>query len=265
MIIGISGKIGSGKDTVGKIIQFLTLNQQYFPITVEDFLNDPKASLFVQHENRWTNWQIKKFADKLKDIVCLLLGCTREQLEDHEFKEKELGEEWWVIRYALLAYPKGHIESHKVEVYTKDGLEKLKTNDLCMYPRIDKLTPRTLLQLLGTECGRNIIHPNIWVNALMQEYKSYTVKGNNLNGSEQEAEVDCPDWIITDVRFPNEAQAIKDRGGIIIRVERPDLDNNKSQHQSETALDNWEFDHVINNNGTMNNLIDSVKSLNLQL
>ena len=34
-----------------------------------------------------TNSEIKKFADKLKDIVCLLIGCTREQLEDQEFKK----------------------------------------------------------------------------------------------------------------------------------------------------------------------------------
>ena len=42
------------------------------------------------------NWKIVKFADKLKDIVCLLIGCTRQQLECREFKEKELGEEWGV-------------------------------------------------------------------------------------------------------------------------------------------------------------------------
>jgi hypothetical protein len=41
-----------------------------------------------------SGFEIKKYADKLKDFVCILIGCTREQLEDQEFKEKELGEEW---------------------------------------------------------------------------------------------------------------------------------------------------------------------------
>ena len=41
------------------------------------------------------NWKIVKFADKLKDIVCLLIGCERKKLENREFKEKELGEDWW--------------------------------------------------------------------------------------------------------------------------------------------------------------------------
>ena len=61
-LISISGKIGSGKDTVAGIIQKITGNQ----------------------------FEIVRFADKVKDIVCLLLNCTREQLEAREFKEKAL-------------------------------------------------------------------------------------------------------------------------------------------------------------------------------
>jgi hypothetical protein len=38
--------------------------------------------------------EIKKFADKLKDMVCVLLSCTREKLEDREFKNTPLGEHW---------------------------------------------------------------------------------------------------------------------------------------------------------------------------
>ena len=73
-LIGISGKIGSGKDTVGKYLQYL-FSTEYPRHTFEEFLKYP----------RWVNdndWQIKKYADKLKEIVCLLIGCTREQLED---------------------------------------------------------------------------------------------------------------------------------------------------------------------------------------
>ena len=89
MLIGISGKIGSGKDTIGKIIQYLiclelnTLAPHQF--SFKDFVKST-ASNEIQ-----SGFKIKKFADKLKDIVCLLIGCTREQLEDREFKEKELG------------------------------------------------------------------------------------------------------------------------------------------------------------------------------
>ena len=106
------------------------------------------------------------------------------------------------------------------------------------YKRI--LTPRLLLQLLGTECGRNIIHPNIWVNSLISEYKSI----NNRGQKPKDDIFTFPNWIITDMRFPNELEAIKNRGGISIRVFRniDDIDKDRNprvytepEHPSETA------------------------------
>lgn len=250
-LIGISGKIGSGKDTLGIVIK-----------NCAD-----------------SGCEIKKFADKLKDIACLLIGCTRRQLEDRGFKEKELGEEWW--QYGLIRE-----NTRKPILYPskKEDIEKqLKVfNNARMY--INKLTPRKLLQLLGTECGREIIHPNIWVNALFADYvcdncgQQECPTGEEHTG--QMIDSSFPNWIITDVRFPNEAQAIKDRGGIVIRVNRfkiitktlPDgtecsfIPNplfDGEEHPSETALDDYEFDHVIDNNGSIDELIGKIKQLNL--
>lgn len=85
MIIGVSGKIGSGKDTVGKIIQ---------SITNSDHKEGTLAVINNNYSTPDTDWQIKKFADKLKDTVCLWTGCTREQLEDADFKDTEIGKDW---------------------------------------------------------------------------------------------------------------------------------------------------------------------------
>ena len=82
-LIGISGKISSGKDTVGKIIRILTSSPHFTNEAVLDFL---EKDLYE------SEWQIKKFADKLKDIVCILIGCTREQLEDESIKSLSLQE-----------------------------------------------------------------------------------------------------------------------------------------------------------------------------
>jgi hypothetical protein len=191
-LIGISGKINSGKDLAGKI------------------LNDLSGDIF---EN-------KKFADKLKDIVCMLIGCTREQLEDREFKEKELGEEW--------------------RQYFNDDYDLVCEKESTFS---SLLTPRKLLQLLGTEAGRQVIHNNIWVNALFADYDTSSNYDSN--------------WIITDVRFPNECQAIKDRGGIVIKINRDSdvVDN----HSSETALDNYDgFDFVVDNNGSIDDLTNNL-------
>lgn len=269
MIIAINGKIGSGKDTVGKIIQYITDGHD----VIESFETWNKRD--IKHK-----WEIKKFADTLKDIVCLLIGCTREQLEDHEFKDTELGEEW--IRYA---YADGHYDfyqngkthkrMHSVFCDKEKYEEERRINWQTAYR--NPLTPRLLLQLLGTECGRNIIHPNIWVNALFADYNCNHCKQNpceiehkNLLGMKP----NYPNWIITDMRFPNELKAVKDKGGISIRVNKPCeecgvIEGHKmilhkikpSEHESETALDNADFDYVIENNGTIEKLIEKVKEI----
>ena len=219
MILGISGRIGSGKDTVGNIIQMLALT------------NDPTV-----------NWEIKKYAGKLKEIASILTGATLEQLEDQDFKKQEMGSEWGI-------------------------------------------TYRELLQKLGTEAMRNGLHENVWVNALMADYGKYINQATGeqvliddylyyKNGLDSKAEIVTkqePNWIITDMRFPNEFDAIKSRGGITIRVNRPysttggnGIPATFSQtqfHPSETALDNHEFDYVINNTSSMSDLILKVREI----
>ena len=197
MILGISGRIGSGKDTVGNIIQMLALT------------NDPTV-----------NWEIKKYAGKLKEIACMLTGCTLEQLEDQDFKKLQIGPDWG-------------------------------------------MTYRELLQKLGTEAMRNGLHENVWVNALFADYNA---TGYNYTGCKNkviQGEWEYPNWIITDMRFPNEFDAVKVRGGITIRVNRTNRWNKPQdiEHASETALDNHNFDYVIDNNGSISDLITKVREI----
>jgi hypothetical protein len=110
-------------------------------------------------------------------------------------------------------------------------------------------TVRDFLQLLGTDAIRNGLHSNAWVNALMADYKP--AKMDQYNPS---------NWIVTDVRFPNEAEAIKDRGGIIIRIDRPGVEP-VNAHPSEIALDNWDFDYKIANVSDLVSLKQSVEVL----
>lgn len=255
-LISISGKINSGKDTVAAILQILSKAPHLNNKGVLKALNDVKSLNNV--------YNIKKFADRLKDMVCLLLGCTREQLEDRDFKEKELGKEWWVWK-----------SYYDNTLFTYTG----QTMDI-KYWELIKLTPRKLLQLIGTECGRNILHPNIWVNALFSEYRPIDLHNNISNKDVLDySSATFPNWIISDMRFPNELQAVKDRDGLTIRVNR-DIDcslcfgkgcthcyegkvENQGQHESETALDDAEFDIIINNNGTLDDLITKVRNLQI--
>lgn len=260
-LIGISGKIGSGKDTVGEIIQYLTSPNigskgSYEECKVNGFVYD------IVFENR-------KFADKLKDMVCMLLGCTREKLEDRDFKEGNLPKQWdkWIFHFSdkYGNYSKYFI-SEKEALDYKSNLEDEGGYFFLEEPKQIQMTPRLLLQLLGTDCGRDILHPNIWVNATMVDYEIKNVLDYNYNIVVEDNLRDAyykslPNWIITDMRFANEADAVKSRKGLTIRVNRG-YEVRKNEHASETGLDTYrDFDYIINNNGTIADLVEKVKEI----
>ena len=194
--------------------------------------NKPTFEDWMNNYSHRSNWEIKKFADSLKDIICILIGCTRKQLEDRDFKETSLGVEWRVFKHTLdnsILSPQEMSIQHALHNGFRD----------CFYEEIN-LTPRLFLQKIGTDLFRNQLHPNTWVSSTFANY---------LNDA----------WIITDVRFPNELQAIKDRNGIVIRVNRNNSLFKSVIHESETILDNATFDYIVDNNSDIQSLIEKVK------
>jgi len=223
MIIGISGKIGSGKDTVGEIIQKLCAT------------------------NEGPNFEIKKFAGKLKQTASLLTGVSTEKFEDQEFKKLYMGEEWNYFNTTFLE-DIGKVDHHH------------------------QMTYREFLQKLGTDAMRDGLHVNVWINALFADYVPEIKPGGfqrilkDANGVAYgyENEVDLPNWIITDMRFPNEMEAVVKKSGVTIRIVRENLtsfENMLTPHSSETALDDADFDYTINNNSTLERLVETVRTI----
>jgi hypothetical protein len=230
MIIGINGYSGSGKDTIGKLIQIITCKKIPDGYDLEELI----AFYHVQHEwwlEEESGWEIKKWAGKLKTIASLLTGIPVQKFEDQEFKKTNLGSEWstWIPYESDSPWI---AEGEKAEM---------------------RMTVRDFLQKLGTEGLRTGLHENTWVNALMADYQPLGYDPLT------EAEI-YPNWIITDTRFPNEAKAIKDAGGIIIRVDRPGV-SAINAHPSETGLDNWDFDHKIMNGSDLVSLMFTVHNI----
>ncbi|MFE7479991.1 hypothetical protein [Streptomyces sp. NPDC057552] len=96
---------------------------------------------------------------------------------------------------------------------------------------------RGLLQRCGTEAGRGLLGPDIWVDTLFKDVRTGVPT------------------VISDVRFPNEAQAIKDRGGLVVQVCRPkQMLIDGAAHISENALTGWDFDVVLLNTGSLDDL-----------
>lgn len=195
MIIGISGKAQSGKNTVSKILQLID-NCKTWGYNMSDeeiikyccnHLNSEVKSAFIE----------VSFAKILKEMASILTGVPVNYWEKPEFKE-----------------------SYNVTFG--------KTN-------------RKLLQDIGQGL-RDYVGYNVWVNALFRSYSN-----------------ECK-WIISDVRFVNEATAIKEASGILIRINKvPKYEDNDV---SETNLDNYNnFDYIINNDGSIEDLITQVISI----
>lgn len=100
---------------------------------------------------------------------------------------------------------------------------------------------REFLQRFGTEMGRQVFGNDFWVNQLMSGYA-------------------VTDWAISDVRFENEASAIQDAGGVVVKLIRPGTDVGDT-HVSEAGLYDDSIDHVILNDGSLSDLYRSLDQL----
>jgi len=178
----------------------------------------------------------ESFASTLKDAVAAVFGWDRVMLEGRTKEAREWREQvdsWWAVRLNM-----------------------------------PDLTPRLMLQLWGTEVCRRGFHDDIWIASLE----------NKLRASKDHV-------VISDCRFPNEIKAIRAQGGKILWVQRGVIPHwydiackaNKGDskaiqwladegiHASETAWAGTAFDHTINNNGTIDALYNTVKSLVIDL
>jgi phosphomevalonate kinase len=145
----------------------------------------------------------------------------------------------------------------KYELYARD--KTLMYDELYDHKTFET---RNKLQQYGTENGRDKYHQDIWIRGLDIQIETFRRRSNDQ----------CL-IIICDVRFTNEAEYIKEKGGKIIRViasdrteERYLRESNKNKemyekivnHKSEIELDLYKFDYYINNNKDNNNFYKEI-------
>ena len=174
----------------------------------------------------------ESFANTLKDAVSSVFGWDRTMLEGRTKAAREWREEvdhWWAERLDM-----------------------------------PTLTPRWVLQYWGTEVCRRGFHDDIWIASLE----------NKLRNSKDNV-------VISDCRFPNEIQSIRNAGGKIVWVRRGELpewydvaiEANKGHnwalnelkmqkiHASETAWVGTDFDHILDNNRSIDDLYQATASI----
>lgn len=101
-------------------------------------------------------------------------------------------------------------------------------------------SPRQMMQTLGTEWGRNLIAEDVWLTCAK---KALANADHGL--------------VIADVRYENEAQWIRDHGGVIVHIQRPGAEK-VSSHASEAGVAIAAGDLVVLNDGSLNELYANV-------
>lgn len=168
------------------------------------------------------------FADALKDAVSVIFGWDRKMLEGDTKESREWREQvdpWWSDKFGY------------------------------------NVTPRLMLQMMGTEAGRDVFHDQIWIHTVARRLKEH-------------AHV-----IIPDVRFANEIDFITDNGGFVVQVSRgknpkwydiaakanaeknTDLMTEYGIHYSEWAWIGHHRDYIIDNNGSLSMLESDIKHM----
>jgi len=218
MIIGISGKKQAGKDTIGKIIQYLTYSSKAnIPMSYDDFIANYEA-IYYNNDLAINGFKIKQFADPLKAILATL-GVDRRLMDIEKGKE------------SLMPYP--WLDEWN-DLSTGERLQRVSVG----LGKESSFTIRKALQVIGTDRKR-YVH----------------------NGAGTYTEGNLPNWVITDIRFPNEINAVTSRKGFIIRVIRKNKVEIKDTHKSETELDDYKFIYNVHNDGSKHDLIPKIKEI----
>ena len=236
-IVGISGKKQSGKNTTANILHGIVLKEKGL---IKDYNIDANGKLMINTTSSdgaegWGEFDI-----------------TRKDAQFLEYAEHNMWPYVKLYSFAdtlkwicnkLFDIPEECLwgsEEHKNKKVPYNW-EKM-PGHITAKTGYGPMTAREFMQYFGTDIMRDI-HPNIWLNDTVTRMKK------------EQPEL----AIIADVRFTNEADAIKNAGGTVVRLTRR---VNKDGHSSENDLDEYEFSETFDNaDKTLDDLISDTKAL----
>ena len=122
---------------------------------------------------------------------------------------------------------------------------------------VDTFKDTKLLTWVGTDWAR-AINENIWVDHCLNRINQAERQGCYLSN-----ESFINNFFVTDVRFPNEAEALKKNGFFLVKVDRKTRpQEERASHMSENALNDYKgWDFVIDNNGTIEDLYKQLQTV----
>lgn len=253
MIIGLAGNKGAGKNTVASMLQYLFCAQKEVrEVTYQDYISEKTSPKYLDNIS---GFQQKAFATKVKEVLSIITGLSLDQIETL----KNNGD---VIPGLQMAHLYVNDSLLGIFYSEEEAVEYINRNKIEYFSlRWQNITVRFALQYIGTNLFRKRLNEDIWIKALFKEYESkYSVSIDPVEVGGKVYQINnnpiIPNWIITDVRFPNEVLAIKNKGGIIIKIKR---NINTDTHESEQYIDNLKSDFILENNDNLDELFNIVK------
>lgn len=229
-IISVQGNKWSGKDTVAKMLQYL--------LSTPKILH--KYDLYCRLKQFKKDYKIVRYADKMKEMLAILLNTNVQNFEDREFKEQ------YYVDFNTLQLI--HVDESNINAFKDKILSDTRfTKEIKrVNPNLTKnyfLSIRQILQYFGTEIMRFYFGDRLWILSTLNNRES------NI--------------IISDQRFIIENITTYNLGAVIIHITRPGCE--KSSHSSETELDKLyqdkAYSYLIENNGTLRDLFNNCKKL----
>ena len=187
---------------------------------------------FYKNFRKWIKPKYKRiaFADSLKKMLSDLLNISLDKFYIREFKEG------CIINISTL---EGSWLGEKLSDSKFNKLVKQLDPSLME----SNLSLRQLLQYFGTEIMQKYFGKRVWINSTMQNRSEYT--------------------IISDLRFIEEYNAVKEKKGVVIYINRPNYEfgQHASEREMKELLENDKYDFIIDNNGSIEDLFNQVKEL----
>lgn len=237
MLVGVAGWARSGKDTVGSILVNRGFEKVAFAEKLREFVEHMNPIIVFFNERVCDESFSVRWNDVPEDSRYRLAECLR--------LEAAVGEKM------LEFWPDGEVTApefiaaiNPIVLHVDEEAKPVRYLDIKALVGYERAKDeyeefrRTLIRT-GTEAGRELIGDDVWVDALMA---SLDPESN---------------YTMTDVRFPNEADAIRANNGMVWWVSRPGV-GPANDHASENSLADYDFDLVICNDGTLEELESQV-------
>ena len=224
MIVAISGIKGSGKDTAAHMLQYL--------------LNSPRVfrsyfwyKLKIKFPKKW---RIISFAKPVKKVLSTILGVDVNRFNDRDFKEN------YFVQLDTFKIVEKYLLDDEDILSDNKFIKLIKTGN--PIPTNTWLSIRQLMQYFATEVAQTYLGRKVWINSTLKTDK---------------------DVIVSDLRFKEEFNAVKEKNGIIIYIQR-DLakpGTHASEREMYELYTQSKFDYVINNNATLKDLFNDLKEI----